>query len=135
MNKLYCVFLLIVSTVICANSQSYQLDDFPTTYTEKRAKSETKNSIDSLAVLLKFTKKERKIRKFQLSFCLDRPKNETDGLHFTPAGDFPSVQGCPGFYTYQFKSSRKSSHYWITFFYDRKGKIVAQEISYMVVIP
>jgi|GEM_PF-5822673 len=135
MNKVYCVFLLILSTVICAYSQSYQIDDFPTSYIEKRSKSETKKSIDSLAVQLKLTKKERRIRDFELSFCQDKADGETHGLHFTPAGDFPSVSGCPGFYTYQYISSKKSSHYQITFFYDRKGKIVAKEIAYMLVIP
>lgn len=115
-------------------SQNRNLSEFPSKSVEKKAKTATKSSIDSLATLLDLSKKEKKVHKFELTSCTTYPQVEKEVKSLTPVGEFPTVKGCPGFYYYVFKSSRKTSHYRINFFYDKSGEIVAKEISFTLIV-
>jgi len=109
------------------------IEDYPTRQIEKEAKKSTKIYLDSLVRVLDLNRRLTRVKHFELFFC-ERQSNDTIcRTTWTPVGEFPSINGCPGFYTYTHSRDIDNSRYAISFFYNRKGKIVEKEISYIVV--
>ena len=114
------------------NAQAFELSNFASKQTEKWAKEATAIKLDSLAKELDIPKRKARPAKFELTPCALFPEvDKGEGMHSTPAGDFPVIQSCRGSFFYVFRSNDRGGHYLINFFYDNEGRIIGTELSYM----
>ena len=130
MNK-FQLFLFLVCTQIAFGQGS--IEDYPTRQIEKKAKKSTKIYLDSLVRVLDLDRRLLRVKHFELFFCKGQSNDTLSTATLTPVGEFPSINGCPGFYTYTQSRDIDNSRYAIRLFYNRKGEIVEKEISYIVV--
>ena len=100
------------------------------------ARRSTKSEIKKLQQRLSLTKKETRIKKFELCNCTyaSDAMDKRGEKSLTPAGEFDQIEGCPAEYYFQHKTNRKDSHYVLTFFYDTEGNLIDTNIAWILIV-
>ena len=128
----FAIALMLVVTISQSVGQSFDEIHFQDRKIIRTARKATINRLVELKNALSLTKKEVRIRGFELKTC-DDPPSESGHKILTPVGEFEQIEGCPAPYTYVHKTTDKGSFYELAFFFDLAGNLVHTNISWSLV--
>ena len=124
---------MILSLNKIAFSQSYSEIIVPGNKITKQAKINTKALLVSLSDSLELSRKEIRIRKFELTVC-EEIYDYLNGDMFASAERFLSSNSCSGIYTFQHKTNQQGSYRLFTIYYDLEGRLIDYEQRGVMVI-
>ena len=130
-------FILIIFALISAQVNAQSIDElmFPNSEIVKKSKIEVGQLLLSIKDSLELTKKDIRVRKFELEPCNELLQFMSNKDLYADATDFLNNNTCQGIYSFQHRTNKNGSHYRMDFYFNEKGVIVNKKIIWMMVIP
>ncbi|NOU59604.1 hypothetical protein [Marinifilum caeruleilacunae] len=126
--------MITILVLIQATGFSQTMGDivFPNKSVIKKAKSEAENFMQTVQDSLDLSKRQIRIRNFELTPCDEIFEKLNKGLE-QPADSIIKENIGKGIYSFQYKTNSKGSHHLISFFFDSNGEIINTEIVWYLV--